>query len=958
MKPLLRLLLALAPLASTTVSELAPKFPPLLDSTLDDLQAGLEAGHFTSVDLVRAYVARIEQVNDQLRAVLEINPEAEAIAKVLDLERRNGQRRGPLHGIPVLVKDNMATHDAMNTTGGSFALLGATVDEDSTVVSKLRRAGAIILGKSNMSDWAGARSPTCPEGWSPRGGQTVGAYFAGQNPQGSSSGSAVATSIGLAWAALGTETTTSITGPAHANNIVAIKPTIGLTSRHLVIPLSRRQDSVGSMARTVKDAAALLSAIAGPDANDNYTSAIPFKQLASYVEACRPGALQGKRIGVVRGFEQLKPQPDQTVLLSLASFNSSLDVLTEAGAILVDGISLPDLPEYSEFPLRGLCILSDMRDRLPEDYLRHLKKNPSGISSLRDLRRSVLETKSEGDCDTLLWDVALSMSPGDKFVHDMAGRGLSSTVMRTHSLDALIMPPLYAALVASVSGLPVVTVPLGATPSDTAIVANPDGGGTNIMGPNHPFGISFVGDAFKDANTRHGSTPNTAANRLMFPYNRADPLLSPFDCISTMFELPEAKRVRREDLEASDGLSQISDDDTDDAVRASLQAQLEKSLGFESCDVKSTTDKGSTLPVSRALNDEEKNDAGEFEFRLFSTAGSVPKVVLDAGDEAPGEGDIVAKRPPTHYLASIPEKLRQEYEVSSVSGEDVLARSRCRSWGLELPWKVITVTTFSKARPDGGSTTESAGNTEPAKRKRPGKKMRIAMRKRERAARERHDLEVKQEVEKAEHLKNKKTKLNRAKKLRRRAKEKDKKMAAVNAAPGSDAELGSLEDGPGWRSVKDGTDMRIAIPRTFVRRLSSLPNSSKMGQNSPLRNISSEEEFTSLLQKTTYVVVDFTADSVAPIFESLAAKYSVPNVLAFAKVNVDNVGTVAAKYSITAMPTFLFFKEAKQVAVNGQAMIRGADATALTSAAEKIVGFDRLRESLGLESAFSSRGEQ
>ncbi|RDA84365.1 hypothetical protein CP532_2604 [Ophiocordyceps camponoti-leonardi (nom. inval.)] len=256
-----------------------------------------------------------------------------------------------------------------------------------------------------------------------------------------------------------------------------------------------------------------------------------------------------------------------------------------------------------------------------------------------------------------------------------------------------------------------------------------------------------------------------------------------------MFELPEAKRVRREDLEASDGISHISDDDTNAALRASLQAQLEKSLRFDLGDAKPTTNKvrgeEATLQAPRDLN-EGGDDGGEFDFRLFSTAGSVPKVVLDADSELPGDGDIVAKRPPTHYLASIPEELRKEYEVASVSGEDVLARSRCRSWGLELPWKVITITTISKAGLKSGLTMESAADAGAGKRKRPGKKTRIALRKRERVARERHDLKAKQEVEKAEHLKNKKTKLNRTKKLRRRAKDKEKKLATVNAAPGSD----------------------------------------------------------------------------------------------------------------------------------------------------------------------------
>ncbi|RDA95647.1 hypothetical protein CP533_1134 [Ophiocordyceps camponoti-saundersi (nom. inval.)] len=265
-----------------------------------------------------------------------------------------------------------------------------------------------------------------------------------------------------------------------------------------------------------------------------------------------------------------------------------------------------------------------------------------------------------------------------------------------------------------------------------------------------------------------------------------------------MFEVPEAKRVRREDLEASDDVSQSSLDDTNNAaLRASLQAQLEKSLGLELGDVRSSTDKVrndvSTSQTSRALDNKE-NEAGEFEFRLFSTAGSAPTVVLDVDEEAAGEGDIVVKRPPSYYFAiDLPDRLRQEYEVASVSGEDVLARSRCRSWGLELPWKVTTITTVAKANPDSGSTAESSANRKADKRKRPGKKTRIALRKRERAARERHDLMVKQEMDKAEHLKIKKTKLNRAKKMRRRAKDKEKKLAAVTAVARSEVESSGSE---------------------------------------------------------------------------------------------------------------------------------------------------------------------
>ena len=206
-----------------THQEAAPVFPPLIDATLTDLSAGLESGAFTSVDLVQAYIARIRETNDVLHAVTEINPDALNIAASLDAARRDGQVFGPLHGIPVLIKNNIATADRMNNTAGSYALLGATVPYDSTVAGKLRKAGAIILGKSNLSQWSGSRSSNTSSGWSAHGGQTQGAYHPGQDPCGSSAGSGVATSLGLAWATLGTETAGSIQCPACVNNVVGSK---------------------------------------------------------------------------------------------------------------------------------------------------------------------------------------------------------------------------------------------------------------------------------------------------------------------------------------------------------------------------------------------------------------------------------------------------------------------------------------------------------------------------------------------------------------------------------------------------------------------------------------------------------------------------------------------------------------------------------------------------------------
>ena len=227
------------PYATTSINHTS--FPLLLEVTLDDLVDGLESNLFTSVDLVRAYTARILEVNSTLHMVTELNPDAIAIATHADELRENGTVLSPLHGIPILIKNNIATDDAMNNTAGSFALLGAK-QGDSTMAAKLRKAGAIILGKTNLSQWANFRSNNSTNGWSAYGGQTEGAYYPQQDPSGSSSGSGVSSSIGLALGALGTETSGSILSPADVSNLVGIKPTVGLTSRHLVIPVSRTLD--------------------------------------------------------------------------------------------------------------------------------------------------------------------------------------------------------------------------------------------------------------------------------------------------------------------------------------------------------------------------------------------------------------------------------------------------------------------------------------------------------------------------------------------------------------------------------------------------------------------------------------------------------------------------------------------------------------------------------------------
>lgn len=497
--------------------------PPLLDATLEQLSHGLEHGLFTSVDLVRAYTARIEETHDALHAVTEINPDALADAAALDAARARGALRGPLHGVPVLLKNNIATADHTNTTAGSFALLGARVAEDSTVAARLRRAGAVLLGKANLSQWSDARSSNSTSGWSAHGGQTLGAYYhddgdddlqgLGQMPCGSSAGSGVAASVGLAWAALGTETAGSIQCPACFNNVVGIKPTVGLTSRHLVVPISERQDTVGPLARTVKDAAYLLAAIVGRDGNDNYTSAIPFDDahVPDYVAACRLSALEGRRIGVARDLLDFsdvfaEPPTGGDVDLVMAAFNRSLEVMRSAGAVIVDDVAVPGWKPF----LRG----NYMRDTVRADlvagvarYLAQLTTNPHNLSTLDDVRRFTHHHAAEEwpDRDTFVWDEALAgmnNSSPEFWANLTLGRRLSGEegilgALRNRSLDALVMPTYSALEPPAMVGSPAVTVPMGVFPPGTPVKRTRRGGLVEI-GPGIPFGISFLGDLFSE----------------------------------------------------------------------------------------------------------------------------------------------------------------------------------------------------------------------------------------------------------------------------------------------------------------------------------------------------------------------------------------------------------------------------------------------------------------------------
>ena len=277
----------------------------LAEATIADLQHAMASGHESSVSICEKYLERINDLDrrgPKLRAVLELNPDAIRIARDLDGERKEKGPSGPMHGIPVLIKDNIATHDRMTTTAGSLALEGSIAPGDAFVARRLRDAGAVILGKANMTEWANFRGDHAISGWSGRGGQTRNPYALDRNPSGSSSGSAAAVAANLCAVAIGTETNGSVISPANMCGIVGIKPTVGLISRFGIIPISRTQDTAGPMARTVTDAAILLSTLLGSDRRDGVTMDSRINSGVDYTKFLDPDGLRGKRIGVARQF--------------------------------------------------------------------------------------------------------------------------------------------------------------------------------------------------------------------------------------------------------------------------------------------------------------------------------------------------------------------------------------------------------------------------------------------------------------------------------------------------------------------------------------------------------------------------------------------------------------------------------------------------------------------------------
>jgi amidase len=312
--------------------------------TISHLQELMAGGKASAVSLAKKYLARIDAIDRHgpaLHAVIELNPDALALASALDHERQAKGPRGPLHGIPVLIKDNIDTHDRMTTTAGSLALAGSIPPRDSFVAEKLRAAGAVILGKTNLSEWANFRGSLSTSGWSGRGGQTRNPYVLDRNPSGSSSGSAAAVAANLCAAAVGTETDGSILSPSSFTGIVGIKPTLGLISRAGIIPIAHSQDTAGPMARTVTDAAILLGALAGTDPRDPATAESSARAERDYTRGFEAGSLPGARVGVARVFFGAHPKVDQLA-------ESALAQLRALGAELVDPVALKKSSELEE----------------------------------------------------------------------------------------------------------------------------------------------------------------------------------------------------------------------------------------------------------------------------------------------------------------------------------------------------------------------------------------------------------------------------------------------------------------------------------------------------------------------------------------------------------------------------------------------------------------------------------
>jgi len=451
----------------------------LQEWTISELQSLMDTGKLTARNLTQLYLERIDAIDrngPKVNSIIEMNLDALAIASSLDDERHNSKTRGPLHGIPILVKDNIDTHDRMQTTSGSLALKGHIAPCDAFIVRQLRSAGAVILGKTNLSEWANFRGKRSVSGWSSRGGLTRNPYALDRSACGSSSGSAVAVAANLCAAAIGTETDGSIICPSQTNGIVGIKPTLGLWSRSGIIPIAHSQDMAGPMARTVADAAILLGALTGVDEGDSATRLSKKRAFEDYTQFLDKNGLKGVRIGVARKMVGT----DKRII---KIFESCLDVMKQMGAVIVDPA---DVPNHRKF---GKTELEVLYYEFKADLNKYLASTKARVKTMAE----VIEFNEENRDRVMPYfgqeHMELAQKKGslhDKRYRDALAKnhrltrkeGIDAT-MRTYKLDAIVVPSggpswtidlvngdainwdMISASPAAVAGYPHITVPAG-----------------------------------------------------------------------------------------------------------------------------------------------------------------------------------------------------------------------------------------------------------------------------------------------------------------------------------------------------------------------------------------------------------------------------------------------------------------------------------------------------------------
>ncbi|KAE8667362.1 Pollen Ole e 1 allergen and extensin family protein [Hibiscus syriacus] len=432
------------------------------EATVKDIKQSIERNQLTSRQLVEFYLGEISRLNGLLKGVIEVNPDALLQADAADKERKCKLPGSlpDLHGIPILLKDTIATKDKLNTTAGSFALLGSVVPRDAGVVNKLRQAGAIILGKASLSEWADFRSINAPAGFSPRSGQGKNPYVLSATPCGSSSGPAISVAANLVTVSLGTETDGSILCPASFNSVVGLKPTVGLTSRAGVIPVTPRQDTIGPICRTVSDAVYVLDAIAGFDSNDEATRpASYYIPPGGYKRFLNPYGLQGKRLGVVR-------DPFfKTIGLGLVqTFESHFETLRRLGAIVVDNLQIYNIDVILNVTASGEAAATIAEFKLSLNaYLEDLEVSP--VRSLADIITFNLKFPDLVGPGNLLgsrshkWDWCTGEGSIIK-LGNLSKNGLEK-LMRDNELDAVVTPRSDASAVYAIGGFPAIIVPAG-----------------------------------------------------------------------------------------------------------------------------------------------------------------------------------------------------------------------------------------------------------------------------------------------------------------------------------------------------------------------------------------------------------------------------------------------------------------------------------------------------------------